>query len=172
MGDQHVRAGQRGGSATKRNKGGTEYYRRIGSLGGKATMERHGDEYQQRRIRGGLTTKQLHGLEHYRRIGAISAQTRQERIRLRNEVMALMLADGWKIPTLIQLTLQDVPRLERYLDRGLAAYLAQRPPSDTNLLFVSQSGKPLALANTYTVMERYRRHELRIEPPAGRLQGE
>jgi hypothetical protein len=68
-----------------------------------------------------------------------------------------MLDDGWKIPTIIGLTWEDLPRLKEYLNNGLGEYLEQeRPDSDSEHLLVSGSGKPLGLANTYAVMKRYR----------------
>ena len=73
-----------------------------------------------------------------------------------------MLDDGWKIPTIIGLKWDDLPRLGKYLSNGLGEYLEQeRPDTDVAHLFVSRSGKPLGLANTYAVMKRYRqRHRV------------
>jgi hypothetical protein len=71
-----------------------------------------------------------------------------------------MLDDGWKIPTIIGLTWEDLPRLDKYLSNGLGEYLAQeRPATNSEHLFVSRSGKPLGLANTYAVMKRYRERQ-------------
>ena len=42
------------------------------------------------------------------------------------------------------------------MEDGLGTYLEdERPETDSEYLFVSQSGRPLSLANTYTVMKRY-----------------
>ena len=95
-------------------------------------------------------------MEHYQRIGTKSARCKQEQIRLRNQSMQSMLDDGWKIPTIIKLTWDDLPRLEKYMENGLGTYLEdERPETYSEYLFVSQSGRPLSLANTYTVMKRY-----------------
>jgi hypothetical protein len=95
-------------------------------------------------------------VEHYQRIGTQSARCKQEQIRLRNEAMQAMLDDGWKIPSIIKLTWDDLPRLEKYMENGLGTYLeSERPETESEYLFVSQSGRPLSLANTYTVMKRY-----------------
>jgi hypothetical protein len=95
-------------------------------------------------------------VEHYQRIGTQSARCKQEQIRLRNEAMQAMLDDGWKIPSIIKLTWDDLPKLEKYIENGLGTYLeSERPETDSEYLFVSQSGRPLSLANTYTVMKRY-----------------
>jgi hypothetical protein len=125
-------------------------------LGGTTTMSLHGQEFTEHRRRGGEHTKERYGVEHYQRIGAKSARCKQERIRLRNEAMQAMLDDGWKIPTIIKLTWDDLPRLEKYMENGLGTYLEdERPETDSECLFVSQLGRPLSLANTYTVMKRY-----------------
>jgi hypothetical protein len=58
--------------------------------------------------------------------------------------------------------LHENPRLQRLAQSGaLAEYLLERgeSSSETELIFVSQSGKPLSLANTYTVMERHKPQE-------------
>ena len=155
--DHRSRAGKLGGATTKRRYGGNGFYARIGSLGGTATMRLHGQEFTKHRRRGGECTKERYGVEHYRRIGTESARCKQERIRLRSEAMQAMLDDGWKIPTIIKLTWDDLPRLEKYMENGLGTYLEdERPETDSECLFVSQSGRPLSLANTYTVMKRYR----------------
>ena len=159
MAEYHAEAGRLGGLTTKRNQGGPDFYRRIGSLGGKATMERHGHRYDELRRKGGETTKALHGLQHHQRIAAKSAAIKQARIRSRNEVIAALMADGWKIPTIIKLTLDDLPKLQDRYGELLQRYLSERPQSDSNLLFLSQSGKPLTLANTYHVMERFHRQQ-------------
>ena len=68
-----------------------------------------------------------------------------------------MLEDGWKIPTIIGLTWEDLPSLDKYLRNGLGEYLdKERPSTDSEHLYVSRSGKPLGLANTYAVMRRFR----------------
>lgn len=153
--ERHHRAGKLGGETTKQRYGESGFYRDIGARGGTSTMQRHGGEYEEYRRRGGQRTKALYGAEHYHTIASKSAKSKQARIRLRNEAMAALLADGWKIPTLIKLTIDDLPRLQRYLDGPLGAYLAQRPEGLNRELFVSQSGKPLSLANTYTVIHRF-----------------
>jgi len=95
-------------------------------------------------------------MEHYQCIGTKSARCKQERIHLRNKAMQAMLDDGWKIPTIIKLTWDDLAKLEKYMEDGLGTYLEnERPETDSECLFVSQSGRPLSLANTYTVMRRY-----------------
>jgi hypothetical protein len=154
--DHRSGAGRLGGATTKRRYGDDGFYARIGSLGGTTTMRLHGQEFTEHRRRGGERTKERHGVEHYQRIGTQSARCKQERIRLRNEAMQAMLDDGWKIPTIIKLTWGDLPRLEKYMENGLGTYLEdERPATDSEYLFVSQSGRPLSLANTYTVMKRY-----------------
>ena len=152
----HRRAGRRGGQATKAKYGDDGFYEEIGSLGGQRTMELHGDEYDEIRRRGGETTKARYGQEHYQQIAAQSAQARQAANALREQAIQHMLDDGWKIPTIIQLTWEDIPQLVQYLNDGLGEYLAnERPETDSEHLFVSRSGKPLGLANTYAVMARY-----------------
>jgi general stress protein YciG len=152
----HRRAGKRGGQATKAKYGDDGFYQEIGSLGGQRTMELHGDEYDEIRRRAGETTKARYGPEHYQEIAAQSAQTRQAANALREQAIQHMLDDGWKIPTIINLTWEDIPELRKYLNNGLGEYLAtERPDTDSEQLFVSRSGKPLGLANTYAVMERY-----------------
>jgi hypothetical protein len=155
--DHRSKAGKFGGATTKRRYGDNGFYARIGSLGGTTTMRLHGQDFTEHRCRGGGRTKERYGLEHYRRIGTKSARCKQKRIRLRNEAVQAMLDDGWKIPTIIRLTWDDLPRLEKYMENGLGTYLEnERPETDSEYLFVSQSGKPLSLANTYTVMKCYR----------------
>ena len=147
------RAGQLGGQAT-REKYGLEHYQTIGSLGGQATMSRHAGEYAVYRLRGGQTTKRRYGREHFRELARRSAETRQAATSQRDTVIQEMLDDGWKIPTIIQLTSDDLPELKKYLRNGLGDYLkAERPETDSPNLFVSKSGRPLALANTYKVMK-------------------
>ena len=154
--DHRSRAGKLGGATTKRRYGENGFYARIGSLGGTTTMRLHGQEFTEHRRRGGECTKERYGVEHYQRIGTKSARCKQERICLRNEAVQAMLDDGWKIPTIIKLTWDDLPRLEKYMENGLGTYLeSERPETDSEYLFVSQSGRPLSLANTYTVMKRY-----------------
>ncbi len=146
------RAGQRGGTST-REKYGLEHYRTIGSLGGEATMERHGDEYAAHRQHGGQTTKRRYGRQHFKELAQRSAEVRQAATSERDTVILSMLADGWKIPTIIQLTFDDLPDLKKYLRNGLGKYLnAERPETDSPCLFVSKSGNPLTLANTYKVI--------------------
>ena len=154
--DHRSRAGKLGGATTKRRYGDNGFYARIGSLGGTTTMRLHGQEFTEHRRRGGECTKERYGVEHYQCIGTKSARCKQEQIRLRNKSMQAMLDDGWKIPTIIKLTWDDLPRLEKYMENGLGTYLEdERPETDSECLFVSQSGRPLSLANTYTVMKRY-----------------
>ncbi|CAG0927058.1 Glucose starvation-inducible protein B [Thermoflexales bacterium] len=146
------RAGQLGGAAT-REKYGVTHYQSIGSLGGQATMERHADEYAALRQRGGQTTRRRYGRQHFKDLARKSAETRQAATAKRDTVIVEMLADGWRIPTIIQLTFDDLPDLKKYLRNGLGKYLkTERPDSDSPYLFVSKSGKPLTLANTYKVM--------------------
>lgn len=151
----HKRAGKQGGEKTK-SRHGDGFYRQIGALGGRRTMELHGDEYDDIRQRAGESTRDKYGREHYRRLAARSARRRRASNRLRDQAIQNMLDDGWKIPTIIGLTWDDLPRLDKYLHNGLGEYLAQeRPSTDAEHLFVSRSGKPLGLANTYTVMKRF-----------------
>ncbi len=146
------RAGQLGGAATCA-KYGVEHYQAIGSLGGQATMERHADEFAAHRRLGGQTTKRRYGRRHFKELARKSAATRQAETSKRDTVIVEMLADGWKIPTIIQLTFADLPDLKKYLRNGLGKYLkSERPASASPNLFVSKSGKPLTLANTYKVM--------------------
>ncbi len=145
-------AGQLGGTST-RQKYGVEHYQAIGSLGGQTTMERHADEYAAHRQLGGQTTKRRYGRQHFKELARKSAETRQAATSKRDTVIVEMLADGWKIPTIIQLTFDDLPDLKKYLRNGLGKYLkSERPESDSPYLFVSKSGKPLTLANTYKVI--------------------
>ena len=153
----HKRAGKLGGEATKARHGDDGFYRRIGAQGGRRTMELHGDEYDDIRRRAGQSTRDRYGRDHYRQLAALSAQKRQARNGLRDQAMQHMLEDGWKIPTIIGLTWEDLPKLDKYLSNGLGEYLDQeRPSTDSEHLFVSRSGKPLGLANTYLVMRRFR----------------
>lgn len=157
----HQRAGRRGGETTK-SRHGDGYYRRIGALGGNRTMELHGDEYDEIRQRAGESTRDRYGREHYRRLAARSARKRRASNRLRDQAIQHMLDDGWKIPTIIGLTWEDLPKLDKYLQNGLGEYLAQeRPSTDSEQLFVSRSGKPLGLANTYAVMKRFQERQSR-----------
>ena len=146
------RAGRLGGMAT-REKYGVKHYRAIGSRGGLATMKRHADEYAAHRQLGGQTTRRRYGRQHFQALAHRSAETRQAATSKRDTVIVEMLADGWKIPTIIQLTFDDLPDLKKYLRNGLGKYLkTERPESDSPHLFVSKSGKPLTLANTYKVI--------------------
>lgn len=146
------RAGQLGGTST-REKYGVEHFQSIGRLGGHATMERHADEYATHRQLGGQTTKRRYGRQHFQDLARKSAETRQAATSKRDTVIVEMLADGWKIPTIIQLTFDDLPDLKKYLRNGLGKYLkTERPDCDSPNLFVSKSGKPLTLANTYKVI--------------------
>ena len=152
----HKRAGKLGGETTKARHGNGRYYRRIGSLGGKRTMELHGERYDEIRRQAGLSTSARYGPDHYRQLAARSARKRQAKNELRDGAIQHMLEDGWKIPTIINLTWEDLPGLHEYLENGLGEYLEQeRPDTDSAHLFVSGSGKPLGLANTYAVMKRY-----------------
>ena len=146
------RAGQLGGTAT-RDRYGVEHYQSIGSLGGQTTMERHANEYAAHRQRGGQTTKRRYGRRYFKDLARKSAEARQAATSKRDTVIVEMLADGWKIPTIIQLTFDDLPDLKKYLRNGLGKYLkTERPECDSPNLFVSKSGKPLTLANTYKVI--------------------
>jgi hypothetical protein len=157
----HRRAGKLGGEATKARHGDADYYQRIGALGGRRTMELHGERYDEIRRHAGQSTKARYGRKHYRKLAAQSAKVRQAQNSLRDRAIQHMMEDGWKIPTIIALTWEDLPGLGKYLADGLGEYLDQeRPETDCDHLFVSRSGKPLGLANTYIVMKRYRdRHE-------------
>jgi hypothetical protein len=156
----HRRAGRRGGRTTKARYGDEGFYQRIGALGGQRTIELHGDRYDMIRQRAGRTTRDRYGLEFYRELAARSAQQRQAQNALRDHAIHSMLEDGWKIPTIINLTWKDLPRLDEYLTNGLGEYLEEeRPDTDCDHLFVSRSGKPLGLANTYAVMRRYRERQ-------------
>jgi hypothetical protein len=158
--DYHVRAGRIGGQTTKQRHRDTNFYKEIGSRGGTTTMSRHGAEYNERRKKGGETTRERYGDEYYHNIAAKAARTKQDATRLRNEAIKTLMLEGYKIPTIIKLTLEDAekdPKIQPLLKKGpLAEYLAERPQSENPQLFLSQSGKPLSLANTYTVMERHR----------------
>lgn len=156
----HKRAGRRGGRTTKARYADDGYYQRIGALGGQRTMELHGDRYDRIRRRAGLTTRSRYGVDHYRELAARSAQKRQAQNALRDHAIHHMLQDGWKIPTIINLKWEDLPGLDKYLGDGLGEYLEEgRPDTDCDHLFVSRSGKPLGLANTYAVMRRYRERQ-------------
>jgi hypothetical protein len=153
----HKRAGKLGGEATKARHGDDGFYQRIGALGGKRTMALHGDRYEEIRRHAGQSTSARYGRDHYRKLAARSARQRQARNELRDQAIQHMLDGGWKIPTIINLTWDDLPRLGEYLDNGLGEYLeGERPETDCDHLFVSRSGKPLGLANTYAVMKRFR----------------
>lgn len=161
--DYHVRAGRIGGQTTKQRHRDTNFYRQIGSLGGTATMSRHGQEYDERRKKGGLTTRERYGEEYYHNIAAKAARTKQDATRQRNDAIKTLLQEGFKIPTIIKLCIKDLDtdsRLQQLKQQSpLAEYLRDRlemPHTDSDYLFVSQSGKPLSLANTYTVMERHK----------------
>jgi len=157
----HRRAGKLGGEATKARHGGDDYYRRIGALGGQRTMALHAERYDKIRRRAGSSTKARYGTEHYEALAARSARKRQRQNALRDQAIQNMLDDGWKIPTIIGLTWKDLPELDKYLTNGLGKYLdRERPDTDSECLFVSRSGKPLGLANTYAVMKRFQeRHQ-------------
>lgn len=156
----HQRAGRRGGRKTKARYGEDGFYQRIGALGGLRTMELHGHRYDQIRRRAGRTTRDKYGLDHYRELAARSAKRRQAQNELRDHAIHHMLDDGWKIPTVINLTWEDLPGLGRYLGNGLGEYLEkERPDTDCDHLFVSRSGRPLGLANTYAVMKRHRERQ-------------
>lgn len=157
-GNHHKRAGKLGGEATKERHGEDGFYQRIGSIGGRRTMELHGDEYDEIRRRAGQSTKSRYGSEYFRSLAARSARKRQAENGLRDRAIQNMIDDGWKIPTIVGLTWDDIPGLDKYVENGLGEYLAdERPDSDADHLFVSRTGKPLGLANTYAVMKRYRR---------------
>lgn len=159
-GNHHKRAGRKGGETTKARHARRGHFRKIGARGGRRTMELHADRYDQIRRRAGTSTRDRYGSEHYQQIAARSAQTRQAQNALRDHAIQHMLEDGWKIPTVINLTWEDLPRLGKYLSNGLGEYLdEERPDSDCDHLFVSRSGKPLGLANTYAVMKRYQERQ-------------
>jgi hypothetical protein len=116
-------------------------------------MKRHAGEYALYRQRGGQATKRRYGRAHFRELARRSAQRRQAATSKRDTVILEMLADGWKIPTIIQLTFDDLPELRKYVRNGLGTYLkTERPETESPHLFVSKSGKPLTLANTYKVI--------------------
>ena len=147
------RAGQLGGKAT-REKYGLNHYQTIGRLGGKATMSRHAAEYAAYRRCGGQATRRRYGRAHFRELARRSAARRQAATSKRDAVIQEMLADGWKIPTIIQLTFDDLPELKKYRRNGLGTYLkSERPDSESPCLFVSKSGRPLTLANTYKIIQ-------------------
>ena len=162
--DYHVRAGRIGGETTKQRHRDSNFYKQIGALGGTTTMARHGQEYNERRKKGGLTTRERYGEEYYQAIAAKAARTKQDATRLRNDAIKALMGAGFKIPTIIKLTLKDLeenPRLQSLMvepGSPLQEYVQDRleTEADATLLFVSQSGKPLSLANTYTVMERHK----------------
>jgi uncharacterized protein len=157
--DYHVKAGRIGGQTTKQRHRDSNFYKEIGSKGGATTMARHSEEYDERRKKGGETTRERYGEEYYHEIAAKAARVKQEATRLRNDAIKALMEAGLKIPTIIKLKPQDLerdPELSGLLTTGpVADYLKERAP-DTELLFTSQSGKPLSLANTYTIMERHR----------------
>ncbi len=163
--DYHVRAGRIGGEATKQRHRDSNFYKQIGALGGSTTMARHGQDYDERRKRGGMTTRERYGEDYYHSIAAKAARTKQDATRVRNDAIKALLAEGFKIPTIIKLTVKDLeqePRLLRLRQDGpLALYLQVRAETElqSDFLFTSQSGKPLSLANTYTVMERHKPQE-------------
>jgi hypothetical protein len=153
----HKRAGKLGGEATKARHGDDGFYQRIGALGGKRAMELHPDRYDEIRRHAGQSTSTRYGRDHYRKLAARSARQRQARNELRDQAIQHMLDGGWKIPTIISLTWDDLSRLGEYLHNGLGEYLeGERPDTDCDHLFVSRSGRPLGLANTYAVMKRFR----------------
>ena len=160
--DYHVRAGRIGGETTKQRHRDSNFYKQIGSLGGATTMARHGHNYDERRRKGGQTTRERYGDEYYQAIAAKAARTKQDATRLRNDAIKALMAEGFKIPTIIKITLKDLqenPRLQPLCQSGpLADFLQERDltTDPTELVFLSQSGKPLSLANTYTVMERHK----------------
>ena len=136
------------------------FYEEIGSLGGQRTMALHGDEYEEIRRRAGERTAAKYGTEHYQELAARSARARQAQNALRDHAIHHMLEDGWKIPTIIGLTWDDLPGLGKYLANGLGQYLdMERPDTESERLFVSRTGKPLGLANTYAVMRRFRERQ-------------
>jgi hypothetical protein len=160
QGTHHERAGKLGGEATKARHGEDGFYQQIGAVGGRRTMELHGHRYEEIRRRAGHRTRTTYGAGHYRDLAARSARQRQAQNALRDQAIQNMLEDGWKIPTIIGLTWEDFPRLEKYLNNGLGEYLEQeRPDCDADHLFVSRTGKPLGLANTYTVMKHFRERQ-------------
>ncbi len=162
--DYHVRAGRIGGETTKQRHRDSNFYKQIGALGGTTTMARHGQDYSERRKKGGLTTRERYGEEYYQAIAAKAARTKQDATRLRNDAIKTLMASGLKIPTIIKLTMKDLkenPRLQILMaepSSPLQGYVQNRleTEGEVTLLFVSQSGKPLSLANTYTVMERHK----------------
>lgn len=162
--DYHVRAGRIGGETTKQRHRDSNFYKQIGALGGTTTMARHGQDYSERRKKGGLTTRERYGEEYYQAIAAKAARTKQDATRLRNDAIKALMAAGFKIPTIIKLTMKDLeenPRLQVLMaepSSPLQFYVQDRleTEGEFTLLFVSQSGKPLSLANTYTVMERHK----------------
>lgn len=158
--DYHVRAGRIGGQTTKQRHRDSNFYKEIGARGGTTTMARHGSDYAERRKKGGDTTRERYGEEYYHNIAAKAARSKQDATRLRNDAIKALMSAGIKIPTIIKLTLDDLmaePRVQPLLKSGpLAEYLQERPDSENLNVFLSQSGKPLSLANTYTVMERHK----------------
>ena len=71
-------AGSLGGKAT-RDRHGPEHYQRMGSKGGNTTRERKGSEHYARiGHQGGTTTSKRYGDEHYQRIGAKGGARIQE----------------------------------------------------------------------------------------------
>jgi hypothetical protein len=156
----HVRAGRIGGQTTKERHLNSDFYREIGAKGGSTTMALHGEEYQERRKKGGVTTRERYGEQYYHEIAAKAARAKQENTQGRNEAIKVLLSEGYKIPTIIKMTLADLqadPHLQKHLAQGpIADYIRERPDTDNDFLFVSQSGKPLSLANTYTVMSRHK----------------
>jgi hypothetical protein len=160
--DYHVRAGRIGGQTTKQRHRDSNFYREIGARGGTSTMARHAQEYEERRKKGGETTRERYGEEYYHSIAEKAAKVKQDATRLRNDAIKTLLGDGLKIPTIIKLTMQDLhndTRLQKHIESGpVAEYLKVRLEEDSTsqILFLSQSGKPLSLANTYTIMERHK----------------
>ena len=131
----HSRAGKLGGEATKARHGEDGFYQRIGALGGKRAMELHADRYDQIRRQAGRSTSARYGRDHYRKLAARSARRRQARNKLRDQAIQHMLDGGLKIPTIISLTWDDLPRLEEYLNNGLGEYLeGERPDTDCDHL--------------------------------------
>ncbi len=96
---RNVEAGRRGGIAVREKYSGTDYYRRIGQMGGKRLRDDRGSEYYREIAskggqanvekygpnhfadmgrRGGNSTKERHGSEYYREIGRIGGSKKRK----------------------------------------------------------------------------------------------
>lgn len=72
-------AGKRA-TETRRRRYGPDYYQKIGSLGGNATLARYGiDHFREMGEHGGATTMECYGSSHYAALGEQSATMKKQR---------------------------------------------------------------------------------------------